>query len=156
MKSKSRKQSMKNKSHKKTLKSKSNKNVIDYIVHCLMRVRHTIKVFHWTTKNYGTHKITDKFTDKLDDAIDKYVEIYLGKASNDSTMDKKKKMLEKRLKSITSHDVKNKEDLIKVLNHMIEKLNHHEHLNERHELLAVRDEIIGELQTMKYLLNLRG
>ena len=38
-----------------------------------------VKLFHWKTHSYATHKATDELYSKLNDDIDKFIEILLGK-----------------------------------------------------------------------------
>jgi hypothetical protein len=38
-----------------------------------------IKLFHWTTKKYSSHKALDDLHKNLSEDIDKFVEVYIGK-----------------------------------------------------------------------------
>lgn len=138
------------------------KNSNEYIIENLLSLRHTLKVSHWVTNKYEIHKITDKYIKKLDDLIDKYVEIYLGMYSNayDVETTEAKQSLIDMLSNIKSYVVDTNViyDLVDLVNNEIKSLEllFYSDKIKPVELLAVRDEIIGELQTMKYLLNLRG
>ena len=47
-----------------------------------LEMLNTIKVYHWKTHSYATHKATDELYASLGGNIDKFVEILLGKAQN--------------------------------------------------------------------------
>ena len=38
-----------------------------------------VKLYHWKTHSYATHKATDQLYDSLNDNIDKFIEVLLGK-----------------------------------------------------------------------------
>ena len=38
----------------------------------------TVKLYHWNTKSYSTHKATDDLYSSLNDNIDKFIEVYMG------------------------------------------------------------------------------
>ena len=42
----------------------------------------TIKLFHWKTHSYATHKATDELYSKINDNVDTFVEVLLGKCGN--------------------------------------------------------------------------
>ena len=44
-----------------------------------LQILNTIKLYHWRTNSYATHKATDDAYDKLNANIDKFVEVLLGK-----------------------------------------------------------------------------
>ena len=41
-----------------------------------------VKLFHWKTHSYATHKATDELYSKLNDDIDKFIEVLLGKTGS--------------------------------------------------------------------------
>ena len=41
-----------------------------------------VKLFHWKTHSYATHKATDELYSKLNEDIDKFIEILLGKTGS--------------------------------------------------------------------------
>ena len=38
-----------------------------------------IKLFHWTTRKYSSHKALDELHKNLGEDIDKFIEVYIGK-----------------------------------------------------------------------------
>ena len=146
-------------SSKRTLKNKlsTQKNkkdkILSDIIRTLLCILNTVKIYHWNTDDYSTHKATDKLYDELNDKIDKFVEIMLGKVSTGT----KHKLL--NVKSLTIHNFtsnqnfkketeKNKDFLINLSNEKM--LN----IPENSDLMNVRDEILGDLNQFLYLLNL--
>ena len=47
------------------------------ITHKFLEMLNTIKLFHWKTYSYATHKATDDLYAKLGDNIDKFIEFLL-------------------------------------------------------------------------------
>jgi len=41
-----------------------------------------IKLFHWKTHSYATHKATDEFYTKFNDNMDRFIEVLLGKTNS--------------------------------------------------------------------------
>ena len=41
-----------------------------------------VKLYHWKTTSYATHKATDELYTSLNENIDKFIEVLLGKAGN--------------------------------------------------------------------------
>jgi hypothetical protein len=107
-----------------------------------------IRLHHWNTDSFARHKATDEFLSKFESLSDRFIEIYqaqYGKifCTNSEfsvqVMDLKNNELEQLLdKAITFF----KDDLIKD-NILDEKDT---------ELLNIRDEIVGDIQQLKYLL----
>jgi len=44
-----------------------------------LEVLNLIKLYHWKTHSYATHKATDELSSKLHDNVDSFVEVLLGK-----------------------------------------------------------------------------
>ena len=47
-----------------------------------LEILNTIKLFHWKTHSYATHKATDELYSKINDNVDTFVEVLLGKCGN--------------------------------------------------------------------------
>jgi hypothetical protein len=52
------------------------------IVVKFLETLNTIKLFHWKTHSYATHKATDELYSKINDNVDTFVEVLLGKCGN--------------------------------------------------------------------------
>lgn len=110
-----------------------------------------IKLFHWKTSSYATHKATDELYSKLNEHIDTFVEILLGKTGIRTNLLNKHK--------ISLIDLSNKEQLISKINYyksyMIDLTNNpFIRSMSNTDLLNVRDEILGDLNQFMYLLTL--
>lgn len=67
-------------SSKSLSKSMGNlQNFEQHIVIKFLEVLNIVKLYHWKTYTYATHKATDEFHQKLEDNIDTFVEALLGK-----------------------------------------------------------------------------
>jgi hypothetical protein len=110
-----------------------------------------IKLFHWKTHSYATHKATDKLYSKLNENMDKFMEVLLGKTQI--------RMNFLNEKSISLIDLNSKEKLIEKVNQfkgylvgltnnkMIQRMSNT-------DLLNIRDEILGDMNQFLYLLSL--
>lgn len=52
--------------------------MIKEIIKTLLTFKNTLKLYHWRTKIYNQHKITDDLGEKMDGLIDKFVEVLIG------------------------------------------------------------------------------
>ena len=107
-----------------------------------------MKIYHWKTHSYATHKATDELYSKLNDDIDKFVEVLLGKIGNRVDLTKVKAI---PIRDFTSLEQMKKEignfksflvglDSNKVMNIMSNS-----------DLYNIRDEILGDLNQFLYL-----
>ena len=65
----------------KTRKNRGGNNFEQTIVLKFLEIMNTVKLYHWKTFMYATHKATDEFHQKIEDNIDTFVETMLGKGS---------------------------------------------------------------------------
>lgn len=148
----SKKNTRNNKTIKQKSKSKSktaHNDMIRKFIEKSFSLKLTLKMVHWTTKVYAIHKITDKGMQKLNPLVDSFVEAFLGK--KDYTLK------QNTIKNVHIETVRNKEDLVKFINNNISyliSLNKYISNAKHSDLVSIRDDIIGELNVMKYLLNL--
>ena len=119
------------------------------IVFLFLEVLIMVKLFHWKTYSYATHKATDKLYSSLNEKMDLFIEILLGKVNNRiSLMDNK---------TINLFDLTSKEQLVNKITSFksyLVDLNNNKAFNlmSNYDLLTVRDEILGELNQFLYLL----
>jgi len=111
-----------------------------------------VKLFHWKTNSYATHKATDDLYTKLNANIDSFIEILLGKNGNriDLMSNKTIKLID--LKSIESlrREVENFKGYLVSLNDnkaMKQMLNT--------DLYNIRDDILGDMNQFLYLLTFK-
>jgi hypothetical protein len=113
------------------------------IIAQLMYLQMQIRIFHWQTKKYSRHKAFGKFYDAMDGLLDKFVEVYQGQTG--------------RVAFNQTLDLKNMDesiDLDEVLVRAINMLTTEMEQGTSTDLLNIRDEILGEINRLRYLLTL--
>ena len=111
-----------------------------------------VKLFHWKTHSYATHKATDELYDKLNDDIDKFIEILLGKTGSRIDL--------MGQKSISLIDLNSQEQLkskIESFKSYLVGLTNNKGLSSmtNTDLLNIRDEILGDMNQFLYLLTFK-
>lgn len=122
----------------KTLKNLKLENTLQKMLQMLM----IIKIYHWKTNSYSSHKATDELYSRLNENMDKFVEIWLGKNG---------KILKPNMDILVKY-VSNQNKLIKSVNVFIVHL---EGLILDGDLQTVRDDIVGDLNQFIYLLSFK-
>ena len=124
----------------------------DNIIKSMLETLMSIKLYHWNTYSYSTHKATDDIYDSLSDNMDKYAEIMIGKS------DGKYRIHANDFKMLKVDGINNNKDMVNKVKNLINQLNKfHSGLNgvEYSDVANVRDEIVGDLNTFLYLLTLK-
>jgi hypothetical protein len=111
-----------------------------------------IKLFHWKTYSYSTHKATDELYGKLNEHMDHFMEVLLGKTQI--------RMNFMNQKTIPLIDLDSNEKLIEKVDFFksyLVNLNTNKAMNimSNNDLLNIRDEILGDLNQFLYLLSLK-
>lgn len=111
-----------------------------------------VKLFHWKTTSYATHKATDDLYDKLNDKIDGFIEILLGKTGLRIDLTNQKNI---RLIDLTSPESLKKE--VNTFKNYLVSLDHNNAMSKMSntDLYNIRDEILGELNQFLYLLTFK-
>jgi len=109
-----------------------------------------IKLFHWKTYSYATHKATDELYSKFNENMDKFIEVLLGKTGMRIDLTNKKQ--------ISLYDLSNTPQLINKVNSFKSYLvnltnNKAMKIMSNSDLLNIRDEILGEMNQFLYLLS---
>lgn len=147
-----------NKSNKSSLKkgTKKNKKIVSSssfekkITIEFFEIQLMVKLYHWNTKSYATHKATDEFYGKLSDNIDKFIEVLLGKLENRIDLKNKKTI---NLYCVNDEQFKKK---LFEFKQMLHELNNEKMgLLMGEDLLNIRDEILADLDQLLYLLTLK-
>lgn len=117
-------------------------------VQFFMTMREQIKLYHWQTKQYSRHKATDGALSELDKLIDTYVETYMGKYGRPKMTGKTNTL---KVQNLTETTIKTFIDkCIQVLQQVLPK-----HLKDTDtDLFNIRDEMLGQLNQLKYLFTL--
>ena len=126
----------------KTVSNRSNtKQITVYFMEMLMMV----KLFHWKTHSFATHKATDELYDSLNGHIDTFIEVLLGKTGSRINLLGKK--------SISLVDLNSQASLkarIEQFKRFLERLP-----DQGTDLMNIRDEILGDLNKFLYLLTFK-
>jgi DNA-binding ferritin-like protein len=111
-----------------------------------------VKLFHWKTTSYATHKATDELYTKLNANIDSFIEILLGKSGSRIDL-----MSNKQIKLV---DLSNQESLkrkIDIFKGYLVGLNENKAMlrMSNNDLFNIRDTILGDLNQFLYLLSFK-
>lgn len=130
----------------------------EYILRFL-EMLNTIKIYHWSTLSYPTHKATDELHSKMSELIDSFIEIYIGHLSRGSGAGVGAGIpVFKRgsgASSISFCECKSLDNFCKKLDgYIIYMEGLTERLNGYTDLVNIRDEMVGAVAQALYLLRL--
>ena len=136
-------------------RSQNSKNFEQTIVIKFLEILNTVKLYHWKTFMYATHKATDEFYEKLGNNIDTFVETMLG--SNSSKGKSNIRVNLTKMKSISLKDFNSVKDFKREITDFSKYLTD---LNKTSlfkdpissDLLTIRDEILKDVNQFLYLL----
>ena len=142
--------------HNKTIRTiKTVDNLYKNIVGVFLTMLNTVKLYHWKTKSYSTHKATDELYEALNSKIDSFVEILLGKEIISSGK-KRDKIL--NVKNLKFKNYKNQKDFKKQIEEyklfLINLSKSSLNTPTNSDLMNLRDEILGLMNQFLYLLTL--
>jgi DNA-binding ferritin-like protein len=106
-----------------------------------------LRIFHWQTKGYARHKAFGKTYDTLEDLIDTFVEEAMGKYGRFTLDDETNTIQLANLKELKPEAML--DTIISALNQFSEQFEETDT-----NLLNVRDEMLGAINKLKYLLTL--
>lgn len=111
-----------------------------------------VKLFHWKTTSYATHKATDDLYTKLNANIDNFIEILLGKTGFRTDLMSNKNI---RLVDLSSAESLKKE--IESFKGYLISLNDNAIMKKMSntDLYNIRDTILGDLNQFLYLLTFK-
>jgi hypothetical protein len=137
---------------KRNRSSSSSTNFENEITVVFFEILLMVKLFHWKTYSYATHKATDELYASLNEHMDKFIEVLLGKTGTRINLVNKKSI---SLVDLTSSDqLRAKVDSFKKY---LVGLTTNRALNSMNDtdLLNIRDEILGDLNQFLYLLTFK-
>lgn len=117
-----------------------------------MEILMMVKLYHWKTHSYATHKATDDLYGKLNDNIDHFMEVLLGKSGERTDLTSHKSI---RLMDLTSlESLKREVDSFKGY---LVALNDNKAMQQmsNSDLYNIRDEILGDMNQFLYLLTFK-
>ena len=111
-----------------------------------------VKLYHWKTHSYATHKATDELYSKLNENIDHFIEVLLGKSGLRTDLTSHKNI---RLFDFSSVEELKKE--VYLFKGYLVSLNDNVAMKQMSntDLLNIRDEILGDLNQFLYLLTFK-
>ena len=109
-----------------------------------------VKLFHWKTTSYATHKATDDLYSKLNANIDSFMEILFGKSGIRTDLMSNKNI---RLVDLSSQESLKRE--IEEFKGYLVNLNNNSTMKKMSntDLYNIRDTILGDLNQFLYLLS---
>jgi DNA-binding ferritin-like protein len=137
----------KNSSEKVILRNFENEITIYFFEILLM-----IKLFHWKTFSYATHKATDELYGKINEHMDRFIEVLLGKSDVriDLTHHKTLALIDvSKQEELVKNIAKFKAYLVNLSTHKAMKL------MSNVDLYTIRDELLADLNQFLYLLTLK-
>ncbi len=112
----------------------------------LLKILDQLRVYHWSTDVYSRHKAYDKAYEELSDLVDSFVEMYLGKyGSTQANITYKFSVENDESKSIQFLD-----ECVQFFLKLNDELS-----TDDVDLLNLRDEMVGVINRLKYLLSLK-
>ena len=111
-----------------------------------------VKLFHWKTTSYATHKATDDLYTKLNANIDEFIEVLLGKTGMRTDLMSNKNI---RLVDLSSAESLKRE--IEAFKGYLVSLNDNAAMKKMSntDLYNVRDTILGDMNQFLYLLTFK-
>ena len=147
-----------NKRHSRTIRNGKGKSgsiagLAKVVIPKFLEMINTIKIYHWKTSSYATHKATDQLFGDLNTKTDEFVEVMLGKSdiNRDAVL---------RFPSVKISTFSTNADCKRVVNAYKQFLldlprNKNFNVMANVDLLAIRDEILALLNQFLYLITLR-
>jgi hypothetical protein len=142
----------KNNKTRRSFKSTSLVALQKEITIVFMEMLMMVKLFHWKTYSYATHKATDDLYSKLNDNIDHFMEVLFGKTSIRTDLTHQKHI---RLLDLTSQESLRRE--VDAFKGYLVALNDNKGMQQMSntDLYNIRDEILGDLNQFLYLLTFK-
>jgi DNA-binding ferritin-like protein len=111
-----------------------------------------VKLFHWKTTSYATHKATDELYTKLNANIDSFIEVLLGKTGSRIDLMSKNNI---RLVDLSSQESLKRE--IEAFKSYLVGLNDNKAMKKMSntDLFNIRDTILGDMNQFLYLLTFK-
>lgn len=140
---------------RKINKKTSSTSIYPQIISCFMNMLNTVKLYHWKTTSYSTHKATDQLYSDLNSKIDEFVEVMLGKPELIKARNYILNVEMIKLKKYnTNKDFKKEVDYYKNFLIDLSQKKEFSRDNKNADLLAIRDEILAVFNQFLYLLTL--
>lgn len=140
--------------NKRTNKHTMKRNT-SQLVYTFLHMLTTVKLYHWKTISYSTHKATDQLYADLNLKIDEFVEILLGKPNN---IDRQKRNALLNVRLIKLNHYNNNEEFkrqIEQYKQFLMNLSSSINSPANSDLINKRDELLALFNQFLYLLTLK-
>jgi hypothetical protein len=117
------------------------------IVTNLLTLHNQLKIHHWQTKSYAEHQALGGAYDEFSDLIDEFIEVFMGKYGRIESRDGFKIELS-NYKDLSAMDFCDK-----YIDYLVNELPKGLESTDT-DMLNIRDEMLGQLNKLKYLLTL--
>ena len=129
------------------------------IVAPLLTILNQVKIYHWQTKSFSEHKALDNAYSDLSGLIDEFVEVYQGifgrvKSASGSFLFELENLQTENLPSEGESEPVGLEGKIDQWITYLKSFNSDPELSDKTDLLNIRDEMLGTLNQLKYLITL--
>ena len=119
---------------------------IGHIAMYFTYIRDKMKFYHWTTKSYARHSVSDKFVSSLSDKMDRFIEVMQGAEGKRIVLPSNKNSFDNEtdasiVKSLKAFREWLSDDLPKYLNNK----------SDNTDLLNIRDDILADVNNTLYL-----
>ena len=118
------------------------------IVENFIEMLNNIKLYHWNTHFFSQHKATDELHQRLSEHVDKFVEILLGKKES------RIRNLHSKIHLVNDKNTKSFKDRIYQYREYLIRMDSCLDPKRDTDLLNIRDEILGDINQLLYLLTL--
>lgn len=123
---------------------------IPSIVKTFLEILHSIKLYHWKTKSYAQHKVTDELHEKLSSETDRFVEVLTGKTAT------RIQMVEDKMKLYDFDNKTQFKDKIFEFRQFLVDMNQTFPTKKDGDLLSIRDEMLESVNQFLFLFTLHG
>ena len=137
---------------RKIRRIKSLQSFEQQVVLKFLEMSNTVKLYHWKTHSYPTHKATDELYSQIGENMDKFVEVLLGKVGDRVDLEKVKSISLFDFNSVVEFKRKIEEYKAYLVN-----LNNEPALKTmlNSDLFNIRDELLGDFNQFLYLLTFK-
>jgi len=118
-----------------------------------MEMLNTIKIFHWSTLSYPTHKATDDLHSKMSELVDSFIEQYIGGIGKGKIPVFRGNRNRGNIPFCECKSIEQFKKKLEEYKHFLNSFT--ERFEGVSELLNIRDEMIGVIDQTVYLLRLK-
>ena len=123
--------------------------IMTSLMSTFLGIQSQFKVFHWQTQSYAKHIAYGGIYDTLSELSDEFMETYMGKYGRVALEGESDAILLGNIGEV------NIEEFLGTITDFLLSLNHKLDSNRDSDLLNIRDEMLGAINKLKYLLTLK-